>query len=604
MDALSSSFLSSTHHHLHINPHPPILPHQPLQISAVSTGEKPPQIALPTKTKKSLTIAEPKQRLPSQAPNIKINHTIQISAPARPRPQPSPAVAFCNALDDIINTFVDPPVLRPSVDPRHVLSSNFSPVSELPPTFCPLIRGAIPESLVGGAYIRNGPNPQHLPRGPHHLFDGDGMLHSVLLSPSGPILSSRFVRTYKYSLEHAAGSPVFPNVFSGFHGVGGIARGAVSAVRVLTGQMNPAEGVGLANTSLMYFANRLYALGESDLPYSIKVDQATGDIATIGRCDFDGKLVMGMTAHPKIDPVTGEMFAFRYGPVPPYVTYFRFDREGNKGPDVPIFSVTQPSFLHDFGVTENYAIFNDIQIVMQPMEMVFGGGSPVGSDRRKVPRVGLLPRYAVSESEMRWFDVPGFNIMHTLNAWEEEGGDVIVLIAPNVLSIEHALEHTDLVHSCVEMLKINLKTNIVSRTPLSSYNLDFGVINPKYLAKKNRFAYLGIGDPMPKIGGIAKLDFDKAGSGDCVVGRRIFGERCFGGEPFFVPNDDASAEDDGYVVSYVHDEKRDESRFVVMDAKSPELEIVAEVLLPRRVPYGFHGLFVSRKELESQQGFR
>ncbi|KAG8059719.1 hypothetical protein GUJ93_ZPchr0002g23228 [Zizania palustris] len=544
--------------------------------------------------------------------NGRTTRTAPSTAQSRPRLRPAAAteasfpVAFCNALEEVINTFIDPPALRPTVDPRNVLSSNFAPVDELPPTPCPVVRGAIPRCLAGGAYIRNGPNPQHLPRGPHHLFDGDGMLHSLLLpsSPSSgdPVLCSRYVQTYKYLVERDAGAPVMPNVFSGFHGVAGLARGAVVAARVLTGQMSPIEGVGLANTSLAYFAGHLYALGESDLPYAVRVDATTGEVTTHGRCDFGGRLVMGITAHPKKDPVTGELFAFRYGPVPPFVTYFRFDPAGNKGIDVPIFSVQQPSFLHDFAITERYAIFPEIQIVMKPLDMVVGGGSPVGSDPGKVPRLGVLPRYATDESEMRWFEVPGFNMMHSLNAWEEVGGEELVLVAPNVLSIEHALENMELVHACVEKVRINLRTGAVTRTPLAAGNLDFGVINPGCLGRRNRYGYLGIGDPMPKISGVAKLDFDLAGRGDCTVARRNFGPGCFAGEPFFVPDDveGNGNEDDGYLVCYVHDEGTGENRFVVMDARSPDLEIVAEVQLPGRVPYGFHGLFVTQDELRAQ----
>ncbi|KAK4261608.1 hypothetical protein QN277_004578 [Acacia crassicarpa] len=80
----------------------------------------------------------------------------------------------------------------------------------------------------------------------------------------------------------------------------------------------------------------------------------------------------------------------------------------------------------------------------------------------------------------------------------------------------------------------------------------------------------------------------------------MFGEGCYGGEPFFVARDteDPEAEeDDGHVVTYVHDENKGESKFLVMDAKSPELEVVAAVRLPRRVPYGFHGLFVRESDL-------
>jgi 9-cis-epoxycarotenoid dioxygenase len=100
---------------------------------------------------------------------------------ARPHRHSAPAVAslpmaLCIVLEEAINTFVVPPALRPSVGPQNVLSANWAPVDKLPSTPCTVMRGAIPRCLVGGAYIRNGPNSQHLPRGPHQLLDGDGML--------------------------------------------------------------------------------------------------------------------------------------------------------------------------------------------------------------------------------------------------------------------------------------------------------------------------------------------------------------------------------------------------------------------------------------------
>ncbi|CAM0952805.1 unnamed protein product [Alopecurus aequalis] len=527
---------------------------------------------------------------------------------ATPRPAASLAVTFCNALEEAINTFIDPPALRLSVDPRHVLSGNFAPVDELPPTPCPVVRGSIPRCLAGGAYIRNGPNPQHPPRGPHHLFDGDGMLHSLLLptspSSSRPVLCSRYVHTYKYLLERNAGEPVLPNILAGFHGVAGVARVAVAVARALTGQMSLAQGVGVANTSLAFFGDRLYALAESDLPYAVRVDPDTGDVTTHGSCDLGGHLRVRMTAHPKMDPITGELFAFRYGLVPPFLTYFRFDSAGNKAAaDVPISSLKQPHFLHDFAVTERYAIFPETQMVIKPMDMVMANGALVGADLGKVPRLGVLPRYATDESEMRWFQVPGFNMVHAVNAWEEAGGEELVLVAPNMTPFEHVLDRMELVHACVEMVRINLRTGTVSRTPLSAENLELGVIHPGRLGRRNLYGYFGVCDPMPRIGGVAKLDFGRAGAGegDCTVARRDFGPGCFAREPLFVPDhvDGNGNEDDGYVVCYVHNEATGDSRFVLMDARSPDLDIVAEVQLPTRVPYGFHGLFITQAQLRS-----
>ncbi|KAK8537814.1 hypothetical protein V6N13_096383 [Hibiscus sabdariffa] len=158
-------------------------------------------------------------------------------------------MSIFDAFEDIIHNFIDPP-LRPAVDPRFVLSGNFAPVNELPPTECEVIQGALP-SCLDGAYIRNGPNPHYFPRGSYHLFDGDGMLHSLRISQGKATLCSRYVKTYKYTTERSLGSPVVPSFFSSFSSLPAcIARGALFAARIIMGHYDPAKGIGNANTSL------------------------------------------------------------------------------------------------------------------------------------------------------------------------------------------------------------------------------------------------------------------------------------------------------------------------------------------------------------------
>ncbi|XP_074283409.1 putative carotenoid cleavage dioxygenase 4, chloroplastic [Silene latifolia] len=540
------------------------------------------------------------ESLETQAKSTRLSkETSQPPAPSNP----SLSSALLNTIDDIINRFIDPPRCS-SVDPSLVLSQNFAPVGELPPTECEIVEGALPSSL-DGAYIRNGPNPQFLPRGPYHLFDGDGMLHAVRISNGKATLCSRYVKTYKYMMEHEAGTSIIPNVFAGCNGLLGFtARATLAAARVIAGRYNPSNGIGLANTSLALFGDRLYALGESDLPYEVRLTQR-GDIKTVGRNDFDAMLVKSMTSHPKTDQDTGETFAFRYGLVSPFLTYFRFDPQGNKQPDVPVFSVSRLSFLHDFAVTKNYAIFPDIQILMDLGKMILKGGSLVSWDPSKLSRIGVIPRYADDEKDMRWFEVPGLNIVHAFNAWDEvntDGNEAIVIVAANIMPPENTLEPMDLLHELVEKIRIDLKTGVVSRQPLSNRNLDFGVLNPSYLGKKNKYVYAAVGDPMPKVKEIVKLDVSMAqDQEESIVASRMFEAGCYGGEPFFVasdPNNADADEDEGYIVSYVHDENIGKSKFIVMDAKSPSLDIVASLNLPQRVPYGFHGLFVRGKDLK------
>ncbi|EYU25448.1 hypothetical protein MIMGU_mgv1a020965mg [Erythranthe guttata] len=494
----------------------------------------------------------------------------------------------CNSLDSLSP-------LPPSIDPHHVLSGNYAPVDhELPPTACEVVEGYsnIPRCL-NGVYLRNGPNPQFLPRGPHHLLDGDGMIQMVRISDGGATFCRRYIKTYKYLTERELGYAVFPSVLSSFNGgLASMARVFVAAARVLAGEFKPAgNGFGTANVSVALIAGKLYALTESDLPYEIRVTP-DGDIATLGRRDFGGGGgFINMTAHPKVDPVTGETFAFRYSGVAPFLTYFRIDSGGRKQANVAINAVKTATVVHDFAVTENYAVFNEGQMVITPAE-ILRGRRPVRVDGGKIPRIGVIEKYAEDDSGMVWVDAPGVNISHAVNAWEEDGGDTVVVVAANNERIEMVFERLDLVETRMEEIRVCLKTKKVQRRLLSDQFLDLAAINPAFLGRKNRYVYSPVVEMPMKIVGLVKLDVSLS-SDDCVVGTRMYGPGCTGGEPFFVAKNPAAEEDDGYLVTYVYDEIVEESKFLVMDAKSPTLEIVAAVKLPGRVPDGLHGLFVT-----------
>ncbi|OMO77045.1 Carotenoid oxygenase [Corchorus olitorius] len=443
------------------------------------------------------------------------------------------------SIPHVLYNILDPP-LHPWLDPTHVYAGNLAPVDEMEPTDCPVIEGKLPVSLKG-VYIRNGPNPQL--RVIHRallLFDGDGMLHSLRFSDGHTTYCCRHVKTYKYLLEREADFPVVPNVFSGFFGFGDILRFLMATRRIVTGHFNLMNGFGVANTGLAFFANKLFALCESDLPYAIDLTQIS-DIETLGRWEFEKKLMSNMTAHPKVDLDTKETFAFSWSLTFPHLTFFRFNENGVKQKQVAISSIKQPCFIHDFAITKRFAIFHETQLVYSIGKVMTGRGTLVDYEQNKIPRIGIIPKYAMNDSEMKWFQVPRFNTIHIINAWEN-GDDEIVFVASNIVSVD----------------------NIFKR----------------------------VLEEVPKMSGVVKIDLETGQE----VAKRFYGPNCFGGEPLFVRRDgesNNSDEDDGYVMTYVHDEKANESKFIIMDAKSSELEIVAVIEVPRRVPYGFHGLFVS-----------
>ncbi|XP_051119625.1 probable carotenoid cleavage dioxygenase 4, chloroplastic [Andrographis paniculata] len=548
-----------------------------------------------------------------------ISTDIIISSPSFPRKllkcnvQRFNLVTILNALDEFICKFLDSP-LPTCVDPGHVLAGNFAPTDELPPTLCDTIEGSIPSCLEGGAYIRNGPNPQFIPRGPYHFFDGDGMLHMIKFSKGNEAtFCSRYVETYKYLAEREVGYPFVPSIFASFNGVPAtVARLGLNMARVILGQFDPMNrGFGVANTSLSVIGNRLYALCESDLPYEVKLT-SEGDILTVGRSDFCSvEPLLRMTAHPKVDRETGEVCAYKYDVVPPYITFFCIDSDGRKQRELPIYSMKEMTIIHDFAVTKSYVVFPDLQLVVNPWK-ILRGKSPVGVDACKVPRLGIVPKDATDEFGLWWIDCPGLNLLHCFNAWEEDDGDTIVMIVSNSASVEHVLEKIQSSPELtMEKVTISVRRKTMERRRLCSRSLDFATINPAYATKKTRYVYAGMVGEM-RWEGVVKLDLLLSGDGDeCTVASRVYEPGWCGGEPFFVASnrstttdeeeeeDEDEDEDDGYLVTYVHDDKCNESMFLVMDAQSPTLETVAAVKLPHRVPNGIHAIFLLPTQLDA-----
>ena len=200
------------------------------------------------------------------------------------------------------------------------------------------IVGELPRELNGTLY-RNGANPQFEAPGAHWFF-GDGMLHAFHLENGRASYRNRWVRTPKWLAEHDAGRALF----------GAFGRKLPDAPASVT------DDGGVANTNIIFHAGKLLALEEGHLPTEIE----PGTLATRGYCDYGGAIKGPFTAHPKIDPVTGEMMFFGYnagGPADldhvlrrrstPAAVVTRFER----------FEAPYASMVHDFIVTENHVLF-------------------------------------------------------------------------------------------------------------------------------------------------------------------------------------------------------------------------------------------------------
>ncbi|KAF9665712.1 hypothetical protein SADUNF_Sadunf16G0152200 [Salix dunnii] len=500
----------------------------------------------------------------------------------------------------------------------HYLSGNFAPVlDETAPVKDLPVKGHLPECM-NGEFVRVGPNPKFAPVAGYHWFDGDGMIHGLHIKDGKAAYVRRFVRTSRLKQEEFFGGAKFMKI-GDLKGLFGLLMVNMQILRQKTKVLDKSYGIGTSNTNLIYHNGKLLALQEADKPYVVKVME-DGDLQTLGLLDYDKRLKHSFTAHPKVDPYTGEMFTFGYSREPPYVTYRVISKDGVMHDPVPI-TISDPIMMHDFAITENYAVFLDLPLFFRPKEMVKDKKFIFTFDEAKKARFGVLPRYAKDDLLIKWFELPNCFIFHNdfyseiyslaslkiANAWEEE--DEIVLITcrlqnPDLIMVFGAVKEKleKFVDELYEM-RFNMKTGVASQKKLSDCAVDFPRVNESYTGRKQRYVYGTILDSIAKVTGIVKFDLQaepEPGKGKIEVGGNVkgifdLGPGRFGSEAVFVPTKPGttSEEDDGYLILFAHDESTGKSSVNVIDAKTMSADPVAVVELPHRVPYGFHAFFVS-----------
>ncbi len=338
------------------------------------------------------------------------------------------------------------------------LEGNFAPVLEERTDDHELeVTGVVPPDLEG-RLLRNGPNPVSIPGDPtdYHWFTGDGMIHAVELAGGKATgYRNRWVRTRALATKVATARP--------------------------TGPSEPIDGS--ANTHVIRHAGTTLALVESGFPHAVSPEL---DRARVH--DFDAALSSPMTAHPKVDPITGELVFFGYDLFgPPFLRYHVVDATGQLTRTEDI-EIPRAVMMHDFGVTADRIVFLDQPVVFDLAMVAEGRSMPFRWTPEAGSRVGVLPRHGRSD-DIRWISMDPSYVFHVVNAFDDGDRTVVDVIRYDSVFDTGPGEVISRSSPSIWRWTIDPAANRVTEERLDDTPVELPRIDPAVAGLPHRYAY-------------------------------------------------------------------------------------------------------------------
>jgi len=319
------------------------------------------------------------------------------------------------------------------------------------------------------------------------------------------------------------------------------------------------------------------------------------DLETTGIETYGGTRTRGLSAHPKVDPRTGEMMWFDYQPVPPYLTYGVISRDGELTHQAEI-DLPGPRLQHDLAITERFTVLMDMSMMWDP-EALARGRVRLGFFPDSPARFGLVPRFG-TDRDVRWFDAAPMFMYHAVNAWED--GDDVVLVgcridqpfagdACNEVRQVPAIATLRLAPAFHEW-RFDLRTGVCRERQLDDVYAEFPRMDNRLLGRPSRYSYHQRCAEAPTLlfDGVIKYDYGRGATAESYS----YPSGWFGGETVFAAREGSDGEDDGYLVTFVVEEARGTSECQVFDAARLADGPVCRLGIPQRVPTGYHTCWI------------
>ncbi|MBW8300511.1 MAG: carotenoid oxygenase family protein [Hydrogenophaga sp.] len=458
------------------------------------------------------------------------------------------------------------------------------------------IDGKVPEE-IDGTFFQVAPDPQYPPMlGEDMFFNGDGAISAFQFKNGHVDFKRRYVMTERLKAQRAARASLH-----------GVYRNQYTNDPSVFDLNN-----STANTNVVVHAGKLLALKEDSAPYAL--DPIT--METIGLWDFDGQLTSAtFTAHPKIDPATGDLLCFGYeakGDATPDIVYYEIDAKGRMKRETWIVA-PYAAMIHDFAVTENYVIFPLMPLTVDLQRLKDGGKHfqwQPGLDQL----FGVLRRDGDGR-DIRWFKAPNGFQGHTLNAFDDRGRIYIDMPITSG-NIFYFFPQSDGTVPPPETLSSNMMRLTIDMTStgdglemkaLTSFACEFPRSDDRYMGRQYSHGFVIAMDPTKpfdeaRIGPRPFQFFNQLAHINVANGRTktwfADDQSCFQ-EPIFVPKHADAPEGEGYVIGLCNRLAECRTDLLVLDAQHIDEGPIATVRLPIRLRMSLHGNWVPGAVLQA-----
>lgn len=355
---------------------------------------------------------------------------------------------------------------------------------------------------------------------------------------------------------------------------------------------------GAANTNVIAHAGRILALEEAHPPFAIGAH-----LQALGSVDFDGGMSGSFTAHPKIDPHTGEMLFFGYGApdkLSAGMSYGVVDSAG-KLTRFEHFHTPYASMVHDFAVTEHYLLF-PVMPLTASRARAEAGLPPYAWEPALQTQVGIMRRDQHVDA-IEWWSGPSCYAFHVMNAWEADGClimDIMPFAAPPLFPYADGSQVRGGGPALLTRwtFRLDNPAKTFEQQLLCDIGGEFPRIDDRFAGLRNRHGWFA-GHGMGMYSRIVHMGMDTNGRAQDIFDLPASDTTS---EAIFVPRAHDASEGDGWLLAVVYRGEERRSDLIVLDALHLAAGPVAVVKLPHRVPNGFHGNWIAAAELKNIKG--